>query len=100
MSRVIWSEPIVNQLRLIREQRVRWTVIRALRALSLFPRRGRVPPEAELIVEARISAEIREIVFPGLGRVFYRFDTTKDIVRILGMSFRGQDVTPEWLMQN
>ncbi len=99
MSRVIWSEPAVEGLRLIREPRILWQVIRALRSLAMFPRRGRIPPEVAEVPEASLPGELREIIFPELARVFYIYDEHRDAVRILGIRFRGQEVTGEWILR-
>jgi len=42
---------------------------------------------------------LREIIFPELARVFYIYDEHRDAVRILGIRFRGQEVTGEWILR-
>ena len=39
---------------------------------------------------------LRELVFPRLVRVFYRYDPKRRLVRVLGMAFSGQDVGGDW----
>jgi len=65
--------------------------------LAVHPRCGRIPPDAARFPDLKLSAQLREIVFPHLVRVFYRCDAAADKVFILGMAFRGQDVGEDWL---
>ena len=93
MTRLRWTYRAAEQLLQIRELKHRLRVVRAIRGLRVFPRQGRVPPEVRRHQNLRIHAELREIIFPKLARVFYRYDEDKDTVYILGMTFRGQEVT-------
>jgi plasmid stabilization system protein ParE len=90
-------EPAIQQLETIREMKWRRRVFYAVSTLARFPRRGRIPPEVARYPEVGLSAELREIVFPGLARVFYRYDERSETVRILAMTFRGQEVTLDGL---
>jgi len=93
-----WTRTAVEQLERIEKSEYRWQVARTMFGLAHFPQRGRIPPEVRRVPEYRLSGELREVVFPGLVRVFYRWDESRETIFILGMSFRGQDVTPEWLV--
>ena len=97
MTRILWSAPAVEQLELIRQPELRRRVYRAIGGLARFPLRGRTPPEATRYPDLDFPSDLRELVFPRLLRVFYRYDRKTDTVRILGMSFRGQEVGADWL---
>ena len=97
MTRVLWSEPAVEQLALIRRPELRRRVYRAIGGLARFPQRGRMPPEVTRYPDLELPGDLRELVFPRLVRVFYRYDEKTKIVRVLGMSFRGQEVGADWL---
>lgn len=99
MIRVIWTRSAVEQLGLIHRQDLRLRVYRAMGGLAEFPQRGRVPPEVARFSELHFPGELREIIFPHLVRVFYRFDAASDRVYVLGMAFRGQEVGEDWLSQ-
>jgi hypothetical protein len=87
----------VEQLALVRRFELRKRVYSAVQGLRLYPLRGRIPPEVARFPDLELSADIREIVFPRLVRVFYRYDGRQDRVYVLGMSFRGQEVGEDWL---
>lgn len=97
MIRVIWTESAAEQFALIRRLDLRLRVYRAVAGLAAFPERGRIPPEVARFPEMKLASELREIVFPGLVRVFYRFAPAVERVYVLGMAFRGQDVGEDWL---
>ncbi len=78
---------------------MRREVLRAVRGLRRFPRKGRVLPELDDFPDLEIPSEARELIFPELARLLYRYDATHDTVLILGLSFRGQDITREHLMR-
>ena len=99
MTRIFWAKAAVEQLSLIRRPQLRRRVYRAVRGLAVYPKRGRIPPEVARYPDLELSAEIREIVFPRLVRVFYRYDEKAARVYILGMSFRGQEVGENWLQR-
>ncbi len=97
MTRVLWSELAAGQLDLIRTRKLRIRVYDAVGGLARFPERGRRPPEVGRFPDVDLPADLRELVFPRLLRVFYRYDARRDEVRVLGMSFRGQEVGGDWL---
>ena len=81
----------------VRELWLRRDIVRAVRGLHRFPRKGRVLPEFQKYPDLEFPPEVRELIFSRLARVFYRYDERRDTVFILGISFRGQDVSDEWL---
>lgn len=93
MTRLRWTYRAAEHLLQIRELKHRQHVVRAIRGLRLFPRQGRVPPEVRRHPDMKISVEVREIIFPRLARVFYRYDEDRDTVYVLGIIFRGESVT-------
>lgn len=97
MTRVVWTASAAEQLGLIRRRDLRWRVYRAVGGLAVFPQRGRIPPEVTLFPDLKLSGELREVVFPRLVRVFYRYDSIADAIYVLGMAFRGQEVGEDWL---
>lgn len=97
MTRILWAEPAIEQFSQIKSLAWRRRVFFGVAGLARFPRRGRIPPETRQYPELNRPAELREIVFPRLVRVFYRYDERADIVRVLAMSFRGQDVSRAWM---
>lgn len=99
MIRVRWSRTALENLEAIRLSEYRWNVAMAVRGLTRFPKRGRTPPECELYPDMEFPAQLRELVFPGLVRLFYRFDESRQTIYVLGMAFRGMDVTPDWLLK-
>jgi plasmid stabilization system protein ParE len=99
VTRLRWTRRAAEQLMEIRELRLRREVLRAVRGLRQFPRKGRVLPELEDYPDLDIPREARELIFPELARLLYRYDAAHDTILILGMSFRGQDVTREHLMR-
>ncbi|MFZ5471670.1 MAG: type II toxin-antitoxin system RelE/ParE family toxin [Myxococcota bacterium] len=99
MIRVLWSEPAVDQLAQIRQASLRLRVYQAVGGLVRFPRRGRAPPEVVTHPDLQLPADLREIVFPRILRVFYRYDERNGTVHVLGIAFRGQDVGADWLVQ-
>ena len=96
MASVLWSEPAVEQLLLIRKSSLRSRVYRAVGGLAKFPLRGRRPPEVSRFPDLELPADLRELVFPRVSRLFYLYDESKDVVRVLGMTFRGKEVGPDW----
>ena len=95
--RVLWSRAAAEQLGLIRRLHLRRQVFRAITGLAKFPRRGRIPPEVARQPDLQFSGELREIIFPDLVRVFYRFEAETEIIHVLAMKFRGQEVGEDWL---
>lgn len=96
MTRIQWSLSAVEQLELIRRLDLRLRVFTAVGGLAKFPLEGRTPPEVRRFPDLRLPEDLRELVFPRLVRVFYRYDARRDLVRVLGMAFRGQDVGADW----
>jgi plasmid stabilization system protein ParE len=94
---VNWSAAAVAQLQLIIRAELRTRVYRAVGGLARLPMLGRRPPEVLRFPDLALPSDLRELVFPRLVRVFYRYDQRKKEVRVLGMAFRGQDVGPDWL---
>jgi len=97
VTRVRWTFRAAEHLLQVRELKYRLQIVRAVRGLRVFPRQGRVPPEVRRYADLRIPVELREIIFPRLARLFYRYDETHDVVYFLGMAFRGEQVTLERL---
>lgn len=96
MTRIQWSQPAVEQLNLIRRAELRLKVFRAVGGLARLPQLGRRPPEVHRFPELALPEDLRELVFPRLVRVFYRHDPKRNVVRVLGMVFRGQEVGADW----
>lgn len=97
MTRIRWSRFAAAQLDLIYSPKLRSRVYRAVGGLGRFPERGRRPPEVERFPDLDLPRDLRELVFPKVLRVFYQYDSKYDMVRVLGMSFRGQGVGADWL---
>lgn len=97
MTRIVWTDPAVEEFELIYRIELRRRVYKAISGLARFPRRGRVPPEAARFPDLVLSTELREVVFPRLLRVFYRYEESSDTVIILAIFFRGQEVGGDWL---
>ncbi|GEM_PF-2788292 len=95
--RIFWSEPAIEQLEEVRELHLRRAIFRAVMGLVQFPKKGPRPPELSLYPELDSPHPLRELIFPGLCRLFYRLDEKKGIVRVVGIAFRGQDVSRSWL---
>lgn len=96
MNHVQWSEPAIDQLQLIHRPDLRLRVHAAVGGLARLPLLGRIPPEVRRFPELKLPDDLRQLVFPKLVLVFYRFDRKRKTVRILGMAFRGQDVGADW----
>jgi plasmid stabilization system protein ParE len=99
VTRVFWARSAVEQLALVRRLELRKRIYRAVQGLGIYPLRGRVPPEVARFPDLELPANLREVVFPRLVRVFYRYDDRKARVYVLGMSFRGQEVGEDWLQR-
>ena len=97
MTRIVWTSPAVEQFELIYRVELRRRVYMAITGLARFPRRGRVLPEAARFLDLVFPVELREIVFPRLLRVLYRYDEPSDAVIILAIFFRGQEVGGDWV---
>jgi len=97
VTRIRWTQGAASDLLAIERPEYRWRVAHAVRGLAQFPQRGRIPPELEKFEHLQFPAELREIIFPRLARMFYLHDRSKNVIHILGLAFRGQDVTQEWL---
>lgn len=96
MNRVQWARPAVAQLQLIYRADLRARVYHAVGGLARLPLLGRAPPEVSRFPELDLPADLRELVFPKLVRVFHRCHPKRGIVRVLGLAFRGQEVGGDW----
>lgn len=97
--RVLWSDPASDQLEQVRELRLRQAIFHVISGLAEFPEKGRRPPEAGTYPELDPEDDLREIVFPRLCRIFYRYRPKAGVIRVLGFAFAGQQVSREWLAQ-
>jgi hypothetical protein len=96
---VLWAEPAIEQLQKIRRDDLRLRVYEAVGGLAQFPMLGRRPPEVRRFPELTLPEDLRELVFPRLVRVFYRYDARRKQVIVLGMAFKGQEVGESWLQR-
>lgn len=91
MAKILWSEVAAQQLLQVTSPERRREILHAAGGLSLFPQKGRIPPEVQQAPESLIfPPSLRELIFPGLARLLYLYDETTDTVRILGLLFKGQ----------
>lgn len=97
MTRIIWSEPAIEQFAQIQSAKWRRHVYLGIQGLARFPRQGRVSPETHRYPELNRPFVLRDLVFPKLVRVFYRYDERADVVHVLALSFRGQEISPAFM---
>jgi|SRR5262245_10859785 len=87
MPRVVWTEEAEDQLTEVRSDAIVDQVLALAAGLGRLPNRGRRVPE----LEGEPSHDIvREIILPGVARLFYLHIPDSDEVIILGLLTRGR----------
>jgi len=87
MPHVVWTEEAEDQLTAVPSNAIVDQILALAAGLSRLPNRGRPVPELEGHPAYDI---VREIILPGVARLFYLYIPDSDEVIILGLLTRGR----------